>query len=234
MGKSETREPKGNDKHLILHYFVVLALYGAAVFIAIRLLTLPAAHKDFITSLSSAAILATLGSAIATVGSLWAGDRTAKISLNVDILFKDIFKQKAWRRWPFLLRSGSRKLLDGGIHEFTLSNPVIPLNVGSHNIKITLPTVQEDFFDLPLFRNLLPLVRYRKAAHTTISNAPKDSIFPESQMKPWDQYMAYECLTDIWVSVFVFRAARYVVHFGAALTISSAILGGVAASASAA
>lgn len=234
MGETNRRKPKGNDKHLILHYIIVFVLYATAVLIAVKLLALPAAHKDFITSLSSAAILATLGSAIATVGSLWSGDRTTRITLDVDILFKDIFKQEAWRRWPFLLRSGSRKLLDGGVHEFSLSNPVIPLNVGSHNIKITLPTVQEDFFDLPLFLNLYPLVRYRNAAHTTISNAPKDSIFPENKLKPWDQYMAYECLTDIWISVFVFRASRYVVHFGAALTISSAILGGLAASASAA
>ena len=234
MSKDSHRKPKGSDKHLILHYFIVFALYAAALFVAVKLLTLPAAHKDFITSLSSAAILATLGSAVATVGSLWSGDRTARIALDVDILFKDIFKQEAWRRWPFLLRSGSRKLLDGAIHEVTLSNPVIPLNVGSHNIKITLPTVQEDFFDLPLFSNLAPLVRYRNAAHTTISNAPRDSIFPESQMTPGDQYMAYECLTDIWISVFVFRVSRYVVHFGAALTVCSAVLGGLAAWASAA
>lgn len=233
MNKEAHKNSKGSDKHLTLHYLLVLALYAAAIFIAVKLLTLPAAHTDFITSLSSAAILATFGSAVATIGSLWAGDRTARITLNVDILFKDIFKQEAWRRWPFLLRSGSRKLLNGNTHHLTLSNPVIPLNVGSHNIKITLPTVQEDFFDLPLFSNLVPLVWYRNAAHTTISNAPKDSIFTENKMKPWDQYMAYECLADIWISVFVFRASRYVVHFGAALTISSAVLGGFAAWASA-
>jgi hypothetical protein len=234
MNEAAHIKPKGSDKHLIIHYLLVLALYASAIFITVKLLTLPAAHKDFIASLSSAAILATLGSAIATVGSLWAGDRTARIALDVDIIFKDIFKQEAWRRWPFLLRSGSRKLLDGSTHAFTLSNPVIPLNVGSHHIKITLPTVQEDFFDLPLFSNLVPLVRYRNAAHTTIWNAPKDSIFPENKMTPGEQYMAYECLADIWISVFVFRVSRYVVHFGAALTVSSALLGGLAAWTSAA
>lgn len=233
MSEDNNSDSKGGDKHLILHYLFVSAIYATAISIAVKLLTLPAAHSDFIASLSSAAILATLGSAVATVGSLWAGDRAARIALDVDILFKDIFKEEVWRRWPFLLRSGSRKLLDGSTHEFILSNPTIPLNVGSHHIKITLPTVQEDFFDLPLFSNLIPLLRYRSAAHTTISNVPKDSIFPENQMKPMSQYMAYECLADIWISVFVFRASRYVVHFGVALTISSAILGGFAAWASA-
>ena len=138
MNKADQRKPKGSDKHLILHYLMVFALYATAIFIAVKLLTLPAAHKDFITSLSSAAILATLGSAVATVGSLWAGDRSARIALDVDILFEEIFKREAWRRWPFLLRSGSRKLLDRNTIEFNLSNPVIPLNVGSHHIKITL------------------------------------------------------------------------------------------------
>ncbi|WP_343787751.1 hypothetical protein [Dokdonella soli] len=208
-------------------------MYAIATWLAYALLSIPAAHASFIASLSSAAILATFGSAIATIGSLWTGDYANRATLNVDILFRDILKQDAWRRWPFLLRGGKKKLFGGNIQQVELRNPKIPLNVGSHDIEVLVPTVKADFFDLPLFKNVVPLLRFRAAAHTTIINSPQDDVFPKNQLKPVEQYFAYECLTDIWWSVFVFRTARYVVHFGAALTIASAVMGGAAAFASA-
>lgn len=224
---------KATSRYLWLHRACVFLLYVAATWLSYTLLSIPAAHGSFIASLSSAAILATFGSAIATVGSLWAGDYSNRVALNVDILFRDIFKQDAWRRWPFLLRSGSKKLFGGNVQHVELQNPKIPLNVGSHVIDIHVPTVQDDFFDLPLFRNVVQLLRFRTAAHTTIINAPKDQVSSCNELKPMDQYFAYECLTDTWVSVLIFRLARYVVHFGAALTIASAIIGGTVAFASA-
>lgn len=232
MGDIE-KSNKPTNHHLLMHRLVVFVLYLAATWLAYMLLSIPAAHESFIASLSSAAILATLGSAISTVGSLWTGDYASRIALNVDILFRDIFKQDPWRRWPFLLRGGTKKLFGGNIQQVELRNPRIPLNVGSHDIEVLVPTVQDDFFDLPIFKNIMPLLRFRTAALTTIINYPKDDIFPQNQLKPMDQYFAYECLTDIWWSVLIFRTARYVVHFGAALTIASAVIGGIAAFASA-
>jgi hypothetical protein len=226
------REAESNS--LRLHRSLIFLLYVSATAAAYKLLlSVPAAHESFIASLSSGAILATFGSAIATIGSLWTGDYANRISLNVDILFKDILKQEAWRRWPFLLRNGTRKLFGGELLQGVLKNPELPFHVGSHNIQIVIPTVQDDFFDLPLLKNIVPLLRFRKAAHTTTFNASKDSLLPGSPLEPMVQFMAYECLTDIWWSVLVFRIARYVVHFGAALTIASAIIACTAAAASA-
>lgn len=221
-----------SNGYLRLHCLCLLAIYLVAVFLSYKLLSIPAAHASFVASLSSAAILATFGSAISTVGSLWTTDRASRVALNVDILYKDIFKTKAWRRWPFLLRGGERKLFGSHVQAVQLENPKFPLHVGSHSIEIQIPTVQEDFFDLPVLKNLILLVRFRTAAHTTIANSDKDTPLPNT-MKPSDQYMAYECLTDIWLSVFIFRIGRYVVHFGAALTIASAVIGLSVASASA-
>ena len=230
---ADEKSKKPAHHHLLMHRILVFVLYTVATWIAYMLLSIPAAHESFIASLSSAAILATLGSAIATVGSLWTGDYSKRIALNVDILFRDIFKQETWRRWPFLLRAGTKKLFDGNVQQVELQNPKIPLNVGSHDIEVLIPTVQDDFFDLPLLRNVIPLLRFRTAAHTTIINSPQDNVFPQNQLKPMEQYFTYECLTDIWWSVLIFRTARYVVHFGAGLTIASAVIGGTVAFANA-
>ena len=51
-----------------------------------------------------------------------------------------------------MTREGKTKLLDGSSIHTTLSNPEIPLDVGTHLIKVKLPTVLEDFFDLPLIQ----------------------------------------------------------------------------------
>lgn len=222
-----------SNGHLRLHYFCLFAIYCFAVFLSYKLLSIPASRTSFVTALSSAAILATFGSAISTVGSLWTSDRSTRVALNVEILYKDIFQTEAWRRWPFLLRGGERKLFGGHTQAVQLQNPRFPLHVGSHSIEIHIPTVQEDFFDLPVFKNLVPLIRFRTAAHTTIANSDRETPFP-NHLKPSDHYMAYECLTDIWTSVLIFRIGRYVVHFGAALTIASAIIGLVVAGASSA
>lgn len=227
------KSSKPTNRHLLMHRILVFVLYSAAIWLAYTLLSIPAAHQSFIVSLSSAAILATLGSAITNVGSLWTGDYSNRIALCVDILYRDILKQEAWRRWPFLLRGGTKKLFGGDIQQFELQNPTIPFNVGSHDIEVQVPTVQEDFFDLPIFKNVMPLFRFRTAAHTTMMNSPQDEVFPKNQLKPMEQYMAYECLTDIWWSILIFRSARYVVHFGAAVTIASAVIGGIVAFASA-
>lgn len=227
------KSDKPTNRHLLVHRTLVFVLYAAAIWVAYALLSIPAAHQSFIVSLSSAAILATLGSAITNVGSLWTGDYSNRIALNVDIFYRDILKQEAWRRWPFLLRGGTKKLFGGNTQQFELHNPTIPLNVGSHDIEVQVPTVQDDFFDLPVLKNVIPLFRFRTAAHTTMMNSPRGDVFPQNQLKPMEQYFAYECLADIWWSVLIFRSARYVVHFGAALTIASAVIGGIVAFASA-
>lgn len=211
--------------HLRLHYLVVTFLYAFAFLTAYKILSLQEAQKDLVTLLSSGAILATFGSAIGSIGLIWQNDLLERVRLNVDILYKDILEQtNPWRRWPFLTREGKTKLLDGSSIHTTLSNPEVPLDVGTHVIKIKLPTVLEDFFDLPLIQNCLPLFRFRNSAHTIFGRKDKDVKNPDTGLKPSDEYMAYECMYDIWKAVLKFRVARYIVHFGSGLTISGAVM----------
>lgn len=215
------KEKTSRHNHLTRHYQIVAALYACAVFISYKILSLPEAQKDLVTLLSSGAILATFGSALGAIGLIWQNDLLERVRLNVDILLKDIYKQdNPWRRWPFLPRSGKRKLLDGSSHHLELSNPEVSLDVGTHVIKIDLPTVLEDFFDLPLFKNCWPLFRFRNSAHTVFGRKPKNEINPDTKLKPSDEYMAYECMLDVWKAVLKFRASRYIVHFGSGLTIA--------------
>lgn len=227
MDKEIENSTKDNNSHyrnhLYMHYCIVILLYFVAAYIALYILSLPETQTSIVTLLSSGAILATFGSAIGSVGLIWQNDLSERVRLNVDILNKDIFKHEStWRRWPFLPRSSKRKLLNGGQLRATLSNPEIPLDVGTHVIKIHLPTTIEDFFDLPLLDNLLQLLRFRSSALTFYGRKSQKEKSPETGLTPSYEHMAYECMFDIWRAVFKFRVARYVIHFGSATTISGA------------
>jgi hypothetical protein len=175
------------------------------------------------TILSTGAILATFGSAISAIGSIFERDLSKRIFLNIDILYKDIFEQdKAWRRWPFLKRKEKSILLNRTSLKTSLENPKIPINVGTHVIEIELPTVQEDFFDLGVLKNYYLLIRYRSAAKT-YHFFGKNEKKKDNELGEEDTLMAYECLFDIWESIFIFRIVRYLLIFGVGFVFSGII-----------
>lgn len=189
------------------------------------MLSLAESQANLVTLLSSGAILATFGSAIGAIGLIWQTDLHERVLLDVDILYRDILKQdKPWRRWPFLARSATRKLLNGDRHDFVLCNPQIPFDVGTHVLKIHLPTVMDDYFDLPLIKNCWSLLRFRSSAHTVFGRKKRDEKNQETGLSASDEYMAFECMCDIWSAIFKFRISRYMIHFGSGITIFGACL----------
>lgn len=224
--QKNSQSPQSMDGgHLRLHYETIVLLYVMALYVSYRVLSLSEAQKDLIGLLSTGAILATFGSAIGAIGLIWQEDLFERVRLNVDILYRDITNQKTpWRRWPFLARAQKQKMLNGGALQHSLSNPTLSLDVGTHVIKVDLPTVLEDFFDLPLIKNYWQLWRFRRAAYTFFGERNGDAVSEKTGLTPSDSYMAYQCMLDIWKSIFRFRISRYVVHFGSGLTICGALI----------
>ena len=206
---------------LRIHRCFTVFLWLCAIAISVFLLDRVESLNSLIALLSSAAILATLGSAICASGSAFERDLVERFHLDLDIFFSDIVEQTAWRRWPFLRRRQRIRLLNGDKRESLLYNPRIKFDVGSHIIEIDLPTVAEDFFDLPITRNTYQLLRYQNAAITTLSGRDRAIQHPKTGLTPSNESWAYACLLDIWIGILKFRVCRYAVHFGVALTISA-------------
>lgn len=224
--ENQTKPDKAPQvNHLRLHFEVVIMLYAVGLWVSFYVLTLSEAQKDIVTLLSTGAILATFGSAIGAVALIWQGELLERIHLNIDILYLDILKHEApWRRWPFLARSGRANLLDGKSLQMTLSNPEITLDVGSHLIKIDVPSFIGDHFDLQLIKNYWILKKYRYSAQTLLGRRDQSVINSDTGLNPVDEYMAYECMFDIWKSILKFRVSRYILHFASGLTICAAIV----------
>ncbi|MEC9358751.1 MAG: hypothetical protein ACPHN2_05870 [Sinimarinibacterium flocculans] len=108
-----------------------------------------------------------------------------------------------------------------------LHNPVLPLDVGTHTLHVTMPTVTDDLFDLPVVSTLLSLIRFRTASRTVMSARRSDKESTEKvelALSGMDRYMAYECLLQVWTDAFIFRLSRYLIQFGAALTIGTTVI----------
>ena len=207
--------------HRLFTVFLWLCATGASLFLLSRAQSL----ESFIALLSSAAIVATLGSAICAAGSAFERDLVERVHLNLDIFHQDIVEQSSpWRRWPFLRRRQRVKLLNGDETEGTLYNPRLKFDVGTHVIEVDLPSVFEDFFDLPTVRNASRMLWHKSAALTTLVTRDQKIAHPDTGMTPSNERMAYLCILDIWLSILKFRFCRYAVHFGVALTISTVIL----------
>jgi hypothetical protein len=209
--------------YLAIHRFVSFLLICLTLVISYIIFSLLKKKISIETILSTGAIVATFGSAITAIGSIFESDLSKRIFLNIDILNKDIFKQdKLWRRWPFLKRKEKTILLNKTIIETSLENPKIPINVGTHIIEIELPTVSEDFFDLGVLKNCYYLIRYRSAAKT-FEFFGKNKEQKDNKLDGIDGIMAYRCLSDIWKSIFIFRITRYLLILGVGFVFSSII-----------
>ena len=81
-----SQNPSGQFDSLVLHRSMVILIYVIATVAAINVLSLPEARKDLIVLLSTGAIFATFGSAVATLGAVWERDLLERVRLNIDIL----------------------------------------------------------------------------------------------------------------------------------------------------
>lgn len=216
---------KKNVSILSVHRFCVFIIYFIAFVFSYYLLklTFEESTTTRLLIISTGAILATFGSALGAIGSVWERDLYDSVLTNVDILYVDLLKKKKWRRWPFIPRISRRKLLDETKIVQKLENDKLPLNVGTHQIEIDIPTVLADFFDLPVLENTYKILRFRSAASTKNLNNKQVNAKESTVLDSENEYMAYECIHSVWLSVFKFRCFRYVVHFGSALTISGAV-----------
>jgi hypothetical protein len=214
-----------SDAPLRNHRLLTLFLWLCAIGISSFLLFQAQSLDSFVALLSSAAIVATLGSAICTAGSAFERDLVERVHLDLDIFHRDLIEENVpWRRWPFLRRRQRVKLLNGDETEGVLYNPRLKFDVGTHVIEVDLPSVFEDFFDLPTMRNACRMLWYKKAAMTTLITRDQDMQHAKTEMKPGQERMTYLCVLDIWLAIVKFRFCRYAVHFGTALTISTVLL----------
>lgn len=216
------------DKYLTKENFITNILYIMIVIFPLIAtyfifdLCIKKCDLNLANTISLGAIFATFGSAIISIVTLLQSDKLNRILSNVDVLYSDIIQEEKWTRWSFLKRYDAHTLLNGEITSNVLENPYIIFNVGCFNINITIPTTQEDFYDLPSFHNFWSMKKYSNHFKTNIINHP-DSISDSHFSDVGDYYWAWNCLYDIWKNVLLFKINKLLVTLGFSIIISSFI-----------
>ena len=208
-----------------MHRFAMAFTYAFAIWLSYKFLSMSDAQINTITLISSGAILATFGSAISAIAATWTSDLLETFHFNIDVLFRDILKNPdPWKRWPFLERHSLLQLSNGNTISLKLNNPKIPFILKDRTVEIDVPSMTKDLYDLSVLKNLIKCTHHRSSA--LLAYTDKDVSVTEQSfgMNSSDSLMAYLCLHDIWKSAFKFRMARYLLHFGSALTIAGSLL----------
>lgn len=175
--------------------------------------------KELFDYISLASIFATFGSALLGTTVIFEQKSEQRVKENVEIWYLKIIKEEEkWTRWAFLKRKKTKKLFDNKKNTLTLKNPEISFDVGSHEIKVNLPTVAEDFFDLPVFKDFIKIVRFDKSIYTKANRGDLD--FDKLGFKDLGAYiLSYECVKDILKQACIYRIASYFKHFSIGLIV---------------
>lgn len=184
-------------------------------------------QHDLYDQISLGAVLVGMASAIITVATSHMGGQYDRVMLDVDILFNDLTGPGAWRRWPFLHRHKTRKLLSGEVIESTLKNPQIEFDLGTHIIAAYIPTCLSDFFDLPAFSTFSKMLKNGNKFHSYIVQKKISGIVSPDILQEdttGTGMMVWDCMYDIWRTIVLYRLEKFMIHFFAAFIFSSVLL----------
>ncbi len=208
-----TLSEKKKIKRLHIYHIIYISCFIACMVITYFIFKLCISNTEKISeTIALGSIFATFGSAIVSVFSITLSNVYEHFCCNIDILFKELCPNSEWHRWPFIKRESCSTLYDKELTYQTLENSKITFNVGSHRISVFLPTIREDFYDLPNWRSLKSMLSEAKNYESYVINNVKDSALP---------LMVWECISDSFKSIALYKLSRFMIVIGSAFILSS-------------
>jgi len=201
-----------------------VCIYIIGIIISFLVFAITKTPLDYVGLLSQGAILATFGSALITVADIFERDKLERVKQNHKIFYK-INNDELWTRWSFIPRNKSEKLLNKNSIISALENPDVEFDVGSLIISVKLLTVLEDFFDLPIFKELVKMLFYQKSFKTKCNRDVNDDNLSEpKKAEVRISYLSFLCAYDSIKSACIFRFARLLKHLSIAIIIGSILM----------
>lgn len=149
-------------------------------------------------SISLGALLATLGSSIVSICSLFSGQQMDQFKDNTHILYKNLFlDQTAWERWPFVRRIRRYKTNIGYEYQI-LYNPCIKFDVPNYSVFIDIPSSKSDFYEYSIIKTYLRLKKNRYKYFQGLN----EHANPETRK----EILIWDCLTAIYKNIINYKA----------------------------
>lgn len=208
---------KSSCQRLIpLYYIFYFSLSIFAVLSTGIIFSICIDEKSLSETIALGSIFATFGSSVVSVFSIVMNNQSDRFMSNIEILYSDIIPEKKWVRWSFIKRKKYRRLYNGEYTCQALTNSKVEFDVGSHKISMFIPTVREDFFDLPVWRPWLSMkIRHRDYETAVLGDNVKENVAIA--------IMLWNCIYDNFKCIIMYRIARALVVLGEAYILSSIV-----------
>lgn len=160
-------------------------------------------------------IFATFGSAVISVISLYCNRQISSFQENLSALHEQIPNLSSWKRWPFLKRY-SREISGFLKYDYyILKNPQITFKSDDLSLTIPLPTCTADFYDLPIFANMLKMFCFRK--HFA------NSIVKHQDTQEQKDIFTFYCVLMIYRNIIRYKVGILFMLIGSEFVLSSII-----------
>lgn len=203
-------------KHIHLYHIVyVLSFIGCLTITYIVFNKCISSQHKLSETIALGSIFATFGSSIVAIFSLTLSSYYDHFCNNLTILFTELCPNNKWHRWPFIKRESHSILYNNELTYQRLKNIDICFNVGSHHITIAIPTIREDFYDLPNWTSYLNMLFKIKDF---------ESYVLHNIAEPANPLMIWDCILDNFKSISIYKLARLMIIIGVSFIFSSILL----------
>ncbi len=210
-----TTPKKKKINHLHIYHIIYLICFILCIISTFFIFRLCLSNTTNLSdTIALGSIFATFGSAIVSVFSIILSSVYEHFCCNINILFKELCPENEWHRWPFIKRESYSTLYNKEFTYQILENSKITFNVGSHNISVFLPTIREDFYDLPNLQSLKIMLCESKNYESYVINNINDSA---------TSLMIWDCVSDNFKSIALYKLSRLMIVIGGSFIFASFI-----------
>lgn len=208
-----TAQERKKVKRIYLYHVIYVVSFIISFVITFWVFKKCITDKQILSNtISLGSIFATFGSAIVSIFTITLSNIYERFCFNTEILFNELCPEHKWYRWPFIKREAHSSLYNNELTYQKLENAKITFNVGSHPLHIFLPTIREDFYDLPNWRNLISMLLKSKDYESYVLN---------NLSSPANSLLIWDCVLDNFKSIAIYKISKFMIIVGESFIISS-------------
>lgn len=206
-------------KQILLYMIIFAVCFGVTGYIFANCITVSFSEQkipqiELGACISLGSIFATFGSAIISFLSLMSAHQLSGFQEKVSVLNREFskFEIPNWKRWDFLPRFSRERLNNGKYQYFILKNAELEFFIEDQSIILFIPSVEQDFKDLPVLCSWLKLHKNRKRC---LSYLQKQSHIAD--------FFIWDCLTALYENIIVYNLSQLGIWIGTSYIINSII-----------
>lgn len=199
----------------IAKFLLLILSFCATVYVTYLIFSQCIVDATLSNCIPLGSIFATFGSAVISVISLYCNKQIHSFQENLSALHEQITNLSSWKRWPFLKRYSREKTGFLKYNYYILKNPQITFKSDDLSLTIPLPTCTADFYDLPIFVNMIKMLCFRR--HFS------DYVIKHHGKQEQKDIFTFYCTLMIYKNIIRYKIGTLLMLIGSEFVLSSII-----------